>query len=372
MEDRRLFFDRTTSNVIKGIALIMMFIHHFFTFPEWWGEGISYPFIERIAPYICEPFRICVPIFCFLTGYFYFFNPNKNLKYSLKKITDILFTYWTIFLLFAFLACVCAGYNYNMDVFVRELFGFPGPTMCFCWYVVFYYSFMAVFPFISKILRKTHCCFDCCICFLLVPLLCDLLTIYASNDFVYLILQYMRAWFPCVLCGYLFAKYSCFEKMKRFFKSGGIMSLVYLLVILAVAFLRKYEPTMSLSFSTLPIIHIKPITTINMDIIYAPLFIFSLYMIRESFSNQIIDNVIGEIGKKSLLMWFISCGFYNNCRDIFQPILYKAHNPIIVLVVGLLICYVLAILLNYPIEMLIKIKNKFGNFIQGNYKKHKA
>lgn len=30
------FIDRNTTNAIKGIALILMFIHHFFTFPDLW------------------------------------------------------------------------------------------------------------------------------------------------------------------------------------------------------------------------------------------------------------------------------------------------------------------------------------------------
>ena len=83
------YFDKHTTNVIKGIALIMMFIHHSFTIPEHWLEGIEYPFIEKIAPYFLQPFLLCVSIFCFITGYFYAFNKNRTFNYSLKKISDI-------------------------------------------------------------------------------------------------------------------------------------------------------------------------------------------------------------------------------------------------------------------------------------------
>ena len=108
------YFDKDTSNILKGIALIMMFIHHFYTFPTWWLEGISYPLIERLSPYFCAPFQLCVPIFCFLTGYFYFYNKNKSYKYSLKKITDILISYWCVFFVFAIIAVLCLDYQYTL------------------------------------------------------------------------------------------------------------------------------------------------------------------------------------------------------------------------------------------------------------------
>lgn len=68
------FFDRSTTSVIKGIAVIMMFIHHFFTFPAWWVGGVHYPLLEKLAPYFSMPLKLCVPVFCFITGYFYCFK----------------------------------------------------------------------------------------------------------------------------------------------------------------------------------------------------------------------------------------------------------------------------------------------------------
>ena len=57
------YFDRNTTNIIKGIALIMMFIHHFYTIPGWWVEGISYPLIEKFTLYFCMPSKLCVSTF---------------------------------------------------------------------------------------------------------------------------------------------------------------------------------------------------------------------------------------------------------------------------------------------------------------------
>ena len=99
-DNRKPYFSCKMTNAIKGIALVMMFIHHFFTFPSMWTNGIRYPILEKWAPYLCEPTKICVPIFCFITGYTYYFCKNKNLVYSLRKITDLLIVYWGVFFLF--------------------------------------------------------------------------------------------------------------------------------------------------------------------------------------------------------------------------------------------------------------------------------
>ena len=62
------YMSKDNTTAIKGIALIMMFIHHFFTCSGFYVESVSYPFLESIAIFAVQPFRMCVPVFAFLTG----------------------------------------------------------------------------------------------------------------------------------------------------------------------------------------------------------------------------------------------------------------------------------------------------------------
>ena len=39
------YINKENTLAIKGIALILMFIHHFFTFPNWIISGASFPHI---------------------------------------------------------------------------------------------------------------------------------------------------------------------------------------------------------------------------------------------------------------------------------------------------------------------------------------
>ena len=153
MEHHTPFFDKSTTLVIKGIALIMMFIHHFFTFPSVWIDGTSYPLLEKLAPFLCSPTKLCVSIFCFLSGYCYYFSKEKSIRHSLIKISDLFIAYWLVFIIFALLAKFCVGYVYSIEGILLEAFALSLPTMRYCWYVYFYVLFMLALPLITKIMR---------------------------------------------------------------------------------------------------------------------------------------------------------------------------------------------------------------------------
>lgn len=88
LEHNNIFFKKEYTDLIKGIAIIMMFLHHFFTFPAWHSAVITYPVFDRYAEMLNEPMKMCVPIFAFLTGYFYWFTKKKNLKYSVRTYSN--------------------------------------------------------------------------------------------------------------------------------------------------------------------------------------------------------------------------------------------------------------------------------------------
>ena len=94
------FIDREYTNIIKGIALLLMFIHHLFTFPDTFLiKNINVPDLQCFAEIFNEPTKICVSIFAFVTGYFYFFNKSKTYRYSLKKASDLYVNYLVVFIL---------------------------------------------------------------------------------------------------------------------------------------------------------------------------------------------------------------------------------------------------------------------------------
>ena len=333
------YFDRNTTSVIKGTALILMFVHHFFTFPEWWIEGITYPIISRLSPYFCWPLKICVPVFCFISGYLYSFNREKNLKYSVRKIFQILVRYWIVFFVFATIAVLILGYRYSFIGFVKECFALYCPTMVFCWYVRFYIVFMLLLP----ILRHAMChnfYLDVVITILLVPIGFQLLDIFVSNTLISRIFYEMAQWFPVVLAEMVFAQYNLFSKLHLniHIKCEGLNICLWVLLSIIIVVSRYYIPgSIYIVFKDLSF-------GIPTDVFSVPVFIYSLGNVIKNLRLGVAYKVLSCIGEKSLLMWFGSCIFFNNCKIISQPILYAPKNPLLVMIWGLLVCYLFACL----------------------------
>jgi uncharacterized membrane protein len=74
-------FTKYYTEMMKGVAILLMLFHHLFGFPSWFVEGVTYigiPFRVNTAEYVLGQFgHICVAIFAFLTGYGMFFPINR-------------------------------------------------------------------------------------------------------------------------------------------------------------------------------------------------------------------------------------------------------------------------------------------------------
>lgn len=97
---KKSYFSRPVSDGIKGIALIFMFAYHFFAFPQWYISGISFPHLKPLAPVLGWTLKICVPVFAFLTGYFFVLGKDKSYRHSLRKIRDTLAACWMVYIPF--------------------------------------------------------------------------------------------------------------------------------------------------------------------------------------------------------------------------------------------------------------------------------
>ena len=79
---KSIIFDKLTTSNIKGIAIVMMIINHFFAFPEWQMKKNMYISIFMISGtpielYIGQLCKLCVCIFAFISGYGLFISLNK-------------------------------------------------------------------------------------------------------------------------------------------------------------------------------------------------------------------------------------------------------------------------------------------------------
>lgn len=359
-DDNRPYFDKEMTNIVKGLALIMMFIHHFFMFPEWWEEDISYPIIEKISLYLQRPTKLCVSIFCFLTGYFYYFTKEKTYQYSFKKISDLLISYWVIYIPFAIIAATITEYKYTPIMFLQELFALKRPTMKFCWYVNFYCLFMLILPLVVKTL-KYNIHINLLIVLIFIPTLFNLINKFIGNrsEILYETIDSIRAWFPNVLIGYLFAKYVTFKQIESWYNNhirGKTINVILPICAIIIIPLGRYiEPSMTIILHKLPLCKEEISFFIVFDIIYAPLFIYFVIVAARIINIGYLKQGLSIIGKNSVLMWFAHCLFFSNSKTIFQPLLYLPQNPILVLFWGIALCLVISYIGN---KLITKINGK--------------
>ena len=154
MEKSKSFISRENTNIIKGIALIMMFVHHFYGFADWYVVDMQYSYFANFIPFIKNSLHLCVSVFAFMTGYFYYYGRNKTLKYSLNKIFDLWITYilcWGVMFLYGFIFKATASVNVN---YFKELTAIWSYYIPFCWYVLFYITSMLILPLYTKISSK--------------------------------------------------------------------------------------------------------------------------------------------------------------------------------------------------------------------------
>ena len=347
------YIERNATDILKGVALIFMFIHHFFTFPMYYIDGISYPYLEGFAESFNEPFKICVSIFAFLTGYFYVFAKNKRMKYSLKKATDVWAIYFVFFILLLIPAVILGCWEGSGKSFLMEAVGIYRPNMIFCWYVDFYILSVLLLP-LYHLAAKKHILIA-----VILGIALPIAIITVLKCFVHIpdiniektIHNFFR-WFPCIASGYIFAQFGLFEKwfdflFKRSIKSKGIRIVVYFILMGIAFFGRRYLYDIWFNVSIFTV-----------DFILAPLFIYGLLNLYYELPYKKALGIIAVIGRYSLGMWFFHCIFFNICKKYTQPILYFPKNPIFVLIWGLALCLLVSFAVTKAITPLLKWKNK--------------
>ena len=98
---------------VKGIAILMMYIHHNFLSPARWGKSFVdfWPLTEKFTVNIAVFFKICVSLFVFLSAYGltikykeYINRNNKttnslNLSFIASRLYKLELNFWFIFAL---------------------------------------------------------------------------------------------------------------------------------------------------------------------------------------------------------------------------------------------------------------------------------
>lgn len=329
--------------IIKALAVMMMVVHHSFGFAAYYVEAPAYLTNSHVY-HVANCFKMCVPIFAFLTGWAYCQHRDKSLAYSLKKIAMLFSDYWVAVLpisLFAFALC---GYHYSSS-FLWDLFpAGPRSLMIFTWYLWFYVLMMLVFPIFGLLENRQNYVWS-------LPLFIVLLAAAMFGARESKLFFDLWFWYPAAIGGYVAGKLRLFEVCVRVLKPG-MLSLAASVLSLAVSlYLYRYHSVL-----------------LQQDAGYMSVPFFVLFVLWGAafFRLKPIQAALLFIGRHSMNIWFFHCLFFGSgTRATVQKALFISDNPLWIFGCVFLTSLVLSVLIA-PVQkrvretLLVPLLSKLG------------
>ena len=348
---RRSYFDTLTFNSIKGIAVILLFILHFFASSDLWLPEFRNPSFQLFEKYFCYSANMCVAIFAFLTGYGFWFSSGKNFVRTVRKAYAVLSVYWEIYFLFLAIAAITGIYTeFNIKKIGLSLIGLDennviGDIIAFHWYLAFYLAVLVLLPAFHYLLSRRENVLRDIFYLMLAPLFIFSCLGNLVSSFYCLkrFLVDLVLWFPCVGMGYITARYSVFERIDLLFYrlcNKGVKWLRFVIGIffIALTVYGMYRCPGVIYTTKLP--WLLPIV-LNMSVFYIILFTYSLAVFFKAIHNSRLQLMLSTIGNISLYMWLFIGIFFNGFKLYTQPFLLLPKYPLFILAWGLVICFML-------------------------------
>lgn len=299
--------NKKTTQMIKGIAILIMIMHHF-------CAATSFPDISAGFVKFGAACKICVAIYAVLSGYGYFFAREKTVRYGLKKIWGLLQIYWlSLFTLFI-PAAIVGGWKVTPWKLIVQLFGLLPNLNWFAWYVFFYIFCMLVMPALCKYRVFRFKPIINLALMLIVPYIFEvaLHTVpnYEANTIIHDLFSCFL-YFPCFLVGYWMAENRVVEKLKLMkWMRNPFLNLIGIAVIFGARIL------------------VSSIAGFLLDVFYAPILICLTANLFEMVDCKSVSEVFNILGKYSTGMWFFHAVFFSTyVCEWFQPILKLVSWP---------------------------------------------
>lgn len=324
MEQKQYKFDAKESQIIKGIAILIMVFHHLFGNQEWILEGnefISIPLGEYSLEYYVGVFgKICISIYAFLSGYGLYASyqrKKQNLGMVLKRAFSVLLNWWLIVVLcFLPLALMC---KQQMDA--KVLLGnllLVNNTWCpFSDYLLFYVIAILTFPGVYWILNKVN---KPLFFFLGMPLvgmvLRKVVDLTIPQGVLYQLVYFYVLYLPFVVAGSCVYQSGAFLKIHRWLKEKK-WSKIGIKVILLLALI----PIRWLSGNKL-----------MLDSFFATVMVFLLVELIQGKEHNLCFRVLNFLGKHSTNIWFLHAVFFFSFAEHTQWILYFPRVPFLITV----------------------------------------
>ncbi|MGG4219015.1 acyltransferase family protein [Paenibacillus jamilae] len=323
------------TNIAKGIAVILLLVHHLFAFPD----RLKYDYVslfslfhERGEFYLGHFGQIAICIFLFLSGYGLYKsnvqNPQHLMQKSFTRLSKIMINYWVVFLLFIPVGLYFFGnsdrfqHSSTMD-FLRNFIALSSSYNGEWWFLYDYILLLLIFPVTFQAFQRNAW----------VTLLIAGLVFYNSySQGNYYSIMYWQLPF---MIGLFFAKYKLYSWMNKIYSSIIFNNILFDVIVLVLLF--RFRTTSQLFEKT------------TIDMIIAPVFI----LVSIHLMNKLkLTRPFAYLGKNSMNIWLTHTFF---CYYYFQSIVFFPKVSILILLWLVLLTVLTSIIVN---RIISRINNK--------------
>ena len=319
---------KETSDIIKGFAILLMFVHHFITFPSFIIE--DYRSKYEMFSVLNSPTKLCVCVFAFISGWAFCISKKKKLTDIIIRLIKFLVVYWLAAIPIILFAVVFCGFSPSLPMLVFEFFGVTHNVMIFCWYVFFYIISMLLMFCIYRLLNKNI--WLAAVLGVIVPIVA-FMGLMAVNPIEEIddILNNLKHWFPCISVGYICCQYTLFAYPDKLL--DRVPDVLLLAVGIAVCGIGRYYVS-------------------SLDFLYCSILVFCLSRFvqngKDHKFNLAVSGGFRALGKASTNMWFWHCLLFSSAtRFIVQSSLsFLIQFPLLFLLAGTICLFLVSILWN--------------------------
>ncbi len=317
-------FSKRNGNILKGIAILLMYLHHLFGFPERIIEPNAFIPISNsvdIEYYLASFGKICVSMFLFLSGMGLSIVGDKGRRYYLNKVISFYKAYSIVFIIFISFGFIffgsVNGNEFELISFLKNVFllnyDYNGE-----WWFAGVYLLCVIFT--PLLLRMGF----------FISILLSLISIvmYFSFHFISLnvngLLNNFLLWQVAFVSGLFYYNVVNYLKINKFLcrikdYSFTVLLIVISLIVVSFIYLKVYAL-----------------------IFFTPVFCVALSMLVND-SESKLCLVLEWLGRKTLYMWLTHTFF---CYYYFQGLVFLPKYSILV--------YLNLILLTIPVCLFLE------------------
>ncbi|MDO4626834.1 MAG: acyltransferase [Pasteurellaceae bacterium] len=323
-------FTRDNSHYIQGIAIILMFIHHLFAFPDRMSQ--KYTIIPIMDSLPLEQLigifgKYCVPLCLFISGYGFSIQNQADGQYYFKKIVNFYKNYWLVFAIFIpidYFIFHLPNINIDMRAFFQNFIGYSSSYNGEWWFIFLYLCCIAITPLLQKTRQS---------------ILSVVVIAFLAKDIITNVneINAVLNWLLAYIIGFAFGTYNTtiVKYINKIESENNIIRLINKIVLIVI--FTSITSWCMFHWSYMSMLYLVPLLALAIRFL-------------SDISHPFIRKGIENIGKNCIFMW-LTHSFY--CYHFAKDLIYFPRYTILILLNLLVVSYITSYLL-------IKLKEKLS------------